>query len=197
LKLPQTWGLLLARFVSDPVWWFYLFWLPKYMVERRGFTMIEMGMLTWLPYLSADIGSIVGGLWSGHLVKRGWEPLRARTFTLVPFAALMPLSLVIAWTPSAAVALGVVCLVTFAHMGWKTNMATVTNDIYPTRIVGSVAGILAFGTGLGGTLFTNLTGYTVQYHSYELIFIIMGFLHPIAYVIYRLLVRGPVSTAAR
>jgi ACS family hexuronate transporter-like MFS transporter len=195
LKLPQTWGLLLSRFVSDPVWWFYLFWLPKYMVERRSFTMVEMGMLTWLPYLSADIGSVVGGLWSGWLVKRGTDPLRARTFTLLPFALMMPLSLVIAYTPSSAIALAVVCVVTFAHMGWKTNMMTVTNDIYPTRVVGSVAGILAFGTGLGGTLFTNLTGYIVEHHSYDLIFIIMGFLHPAAYVIYRLLVRKPVFAA--
>jgi len=197
LKYPQTWGLLLARFFSDPVWWFYLFWLPKYLVEKRGFSMAEMGMLAWLPYLSADLGSIAGGLWSGHLVKRNWTPLRARTFTLLPFAAVMPLSLVIAYTPSSTVALAIVCLVTFAHMGWKTNMATVTNDIYPTRIIGSVAGMLAFGTGLGGTLFTSLTGYLVEFYSYNAIFIVMGFLHPIAYVVYRLLVREPVSIKDR
>src|SRR5215813_9527273 len=60
-RYPQTWGLLLARFVSDPVWWFYLFWMPKYLVEQRGFTMVEMGMLAWLPYLSADRARSAGG----------------------------------------------------------------------------------------------------------------------------------------
>src|SRR5262249_20840838 len=73
LQFRQTWALFFSRFLSDPVWWFYLFWLPKYLVEQRGFTMREIGMLAWLPYLSADIGSIFGGLLSGYLVKRGWQ----------------------------------------------------------------------------------------------------------------------------
>ncbi|NDH95091.1 MAG: MFS transporter, partial [Planctomycetia bacterium] len=74
----QTWGLLLSRFLSDPVWWFYLFWLPKYLVEQRGFTMAQMGMLAWLPYLAADVGAIVGGWTSGRLVARGRRPIAAR-----------------------------------------------------------------------------------------------------------------------
>lgn len=193
---PQTWGLLLSRFVSDPVWWFYLFWLPKYLVEQRGFTMVQMGMLAWLPYLSADFGSVASGLWSGHLVKKNWTPLRARTHTLLPCAAVMPLSLLIAFTSSSAVALGVICVVTFAHMAWKTNLMTVTNDIYPVRVVGSIAGVLAFGTGLGGILFTNLTGRIVQNYSYDAIFIMMGFMHPIAYVIFRMLVKQPIQLPA-
>ncbi|MBX5497160.1 MAG: hypothetical protein IRZ15_17620, partial [Bryobacteraceae bacterium] len=86
--------------------------------------------------------------------------------------------------------------VTFAHMAWKTNLMTVTNDIYPVSVVGSVSGIVAFGSGLGGTLFTNLTGHIVQNFSYEGIFIVMGFLHPAGYLIYRLLVRGPIASAA-
>ena len=82
-------------FFSDPVWWFYLFWLPKYLVEQRGFTMVEMGMLAWLPYLSADIGSVTGGLLSGYLIKRNWPVLKARSAGMLPFALMMPLS--IAW----------------------------------------------------------------------------------------------------
>ena len=76
LRFPQTWGLFLARFISDPVWWFYLFWLPKYLVEDRGFTIVQMGKLAWLPYLFADAGSIVGGLASGYLMKRNWTVLK-------------------------------------------------------------------------------------------------------------------------
>ena len=91
LRYPQTWGLFWSRFLSDPVWWFYLFWLPKYLVEQRGFTMVEMGMLAWLPYLTADIGSIFGGLLSGYLVKREWPVLKARSAGMLPFALLMPL----------------------------------------------------------------------------------------------------------
>lgn len=196
LKYPQTWGLLLARFVSDPVWWFYLFWLPKYLVDQRHFTVIQMGMLAWLPYLSSDLGAMAGGLASGYLVKRNWPVLKARGAAMLPCALLMPLSVLIAFTPSSFVALLVICIVTFAHMAWKTNLVTVTNDIYPTAVVGSVSGIIAFGSGLGGTLFTNLTGQVVERFSYNWIFIVMGFMHPAAYVIFRMLVKQPIEAPA-
>jgi ACS family hexuronate transporter-like MFS transporter len=193
LQYPQTWGLLLGRFLSDPVWWFYLFWLPKYLVEKRGFTIVEMGMLAWMPYLSADIGAIFGGLFSGYLIKRGWTVLGARSTGMWPFAAIMPVSIWIAYTPSRVTALALICLVTFAHMAWKTNIMTITNDIYPLRVVGSVSGIVAFGNGVGGTLFTMLTGVIVQHFSYNAIFIMMGFMHPIAYLLFRALVRKPIE----
>lgn len=191
LKIRQTWGLLFARFLSSPVWWFYLFWLPKYLVEQRGFTMQQMGMLVWLPYLCADLGSISGGLMSGYLVKRGRPALRARASIMLPFACVMPVSFLIAFTPSTTVAMAVICVVTFSHMVWMTNLQTVTNDIYPREIVGSVAGIVAFGNGLGGALFTWLTGYIVQNFSYDAIFVLMGFMHPIAFLVFRWLVRSP------
>jgi ACS family hexuronate transporter-like MFS transporter len=193
LALPQTWGLFLARFLSSPVWWFYLFWLPKYLVEHRGFTMIEVGLLAWLPYLSADLGSLAGGLASGWLVRRGWTALRARAAVMLPFACLMPASIVVAFTASTALALGVICVVTFSHMAWMANLATVTNDIYPKRVVGSVAGIAAFGNGLGGAIFTAITGYVVQTFSYDAIFVVMGFLHPAAFLAFRALVRRPLD----
>jgi ACS family hexuronate transporter-like MFS transporter len=195
LRYPQTWGLLLARFISDPVWWFYLFWLPKYLVEQRGFSILQMGMLAWLPYLCADLGAIAGGLMSGWLIKRQWPVLKARTAAMLPCAMVMPLSVLIGFTPSATVALGVICVVTFAHMAWKTNLTTTTNDIYPTRVVGSVSGIIALGSGLGGTLFTNLTGQMVQHFSYKWLFVAMGFMHPAAYVLFRFMVRERVASA--
>jgi len=192
LQFPQTWGLLLARFISDPVWWFYLFWLPKYLVEQRGFTLKEMGMLAWLPYLCADLGSLAGGLASGYLIKRGWRDVDARKAAMIPCALVMPCSIAIALTPSTTIAVLLICVVTFSHMAWKTNLMTITNDIYPTRVVGSVSGIIAFGSGLGGTLFTNLTGQVVEHYSYTWIFVIMGFMHPVAFLVFRLLVKGPI-----
>jgi ACS family hexuronate transporter-like MFS transporter len=197
LKYPQTWGLMLARVISDPVWWFYLFWLPKYLVEQRGFTMVEMGMVAWMPYLFADIGAVLGGLGSGWLLKRfAWEPLRSRNTMMIAFALMMPVSVWIAFTPSNSLAVVLICLVAFAHMGWKTNLMTMTNDVYPPATIGSVAGIVAFGSGVGATLFTNLTGWIVQYYSYTLIFVIMGFLHPISWLVVRRLVREPIKIEA-
>jgi ACS family hexuronate transporter-like MFS transporter len=193
LRFRQTWGLLLARFFSDPVWWFYLFWLPKFLVEKRGFTLEQVGLLAWLPYLTADVGAIFGGVLSGQLVKRGWPVLGARSAGMWPFALLMPASILVPYAGSNAEVLAIICLVTFAHMAWKTNIMTITNDIYPTHVVGSLAGIVAFGNGLGGTLFTWLVGWIVQHQSYDAIFVIMGFMHPTAYLVFRLLVREPVK----
>jgi MFS transporter, ACS family, hexuronate transporter len=195
LQKRQTWGLLLSRFISDPVWWFYLFWLPKYLVEERHFSIVHMGMLAWLPYLTADLGSFGGGIASGWLVKLGWEPLRARKVMLLPCALLMPLSLLIP-SSSAAVAMLIISVVTFSHMAWKTNLMTITNDIYPVGLIGSVSGIIAFGSGLGGTLFTSLTGQVVQHYSYTAIFAIMGFLHPASYLLVRWLVRTPLTSSS-
>jgi len=191
----QTWGLLLSRFISDPVWWFYLFWLPKYLVDERHFSLVHMGMLAWLPYLTADLGSLGGGIASGWLVKRGWQPLRARKVILLPCALLMPLSLLIP-SSSAAIALAIISVVTFAHMAWKTNLVTISNDIYPVGVIGSISGIIAFGSGVGGTLFTNMTGQVVQHYSYTAIFAIMAFLHPVAYLLVRWLVREPLTATS-
>jgi MFS transporter, ACS family, hexuronate transporter len=192
LRLPQTWGLLLARFISDPVWWFYLFWLPKYLVDQRGFTMAQIGIISWLPYLSADLGAFTGGIASGWLVKRGFAPLRARRVSLIPCALLMPLSVLIPFVPIAS-ALVIISIVTFSHMAWKTNLMTMTNDAYPIGVVGSVSGIIAFGSGFGSTLFTNLTGHIVQHSSYTAVFVIMGFLHPAAYFAVKAFVKKPVE----
>lgn len=192
----ETWSLLLPRFVSDPVWWFYLLWLPKYLADQRGFTMREIGLLAWMPYLAADLGALAGGLWSGWMVKRGMPVVRARSVGMWPFTLVMPFSLLIPGA-STTVALSIICLVAFAHMAWKTNLQTVTNDIFPLRVVGSVSGIIAFGSGLGGSLFTSLTGWIVQHVSYDAIFYIMGFLHPIAYVIFRVLLRDRFSDTAQ
>ena len=195
LKLPATWALMLPRFISDPVWWFYLLWLPKYLADQRGFTMGDIARLAWMPYLAADLGALAGGLFTGWLVKRGVSPVEARRRGMLPFALLMPLSLLVPRV-DAGMALAIICLVAFAHMAWKTNLQTVTNDVFPLSVVGSVSGIIAFGSGLGGSLFTWLTGWTVQNISYDAIFYVMGFLHPIAYLVFQWLIRGVKHEAA-
>jgi ACS family hexuronate transporter-like MFS transporter len=184
----EVWGLLLARFFSDPVWWFYLFWMPKYLVDQRGFTMTQLGVFAWLPYLTSDLGSIAGGWFSGRLIARGRATLASRYAAMLPAVLFMPASLLIAWVDSATLALAVICVITFCHMVWKTNLMTITNDIYPVESVGSVSGIVSLGSGLGGVLFMNLAGRIVETFSYNVIFVIMGFLHPAAYLVCRLMV---------
>jgi ACS family hexuronate transporter-like MFS transporter len=107
---------------------------------------------------------------------------------MLPCALLMPVSLLVPGG-SALTAMAAISVVTFAHMAWKTNLMTISNDIYPVGVIGTVSGMIAFGSGVGGTLFTNLTGQVVQHYSYTAIFVLMGFLHPVAYLVVRGLVR--------
>jgi ACS family hexuronate transporter-like MFS transporter len=190
LRHPQIWGLLVSRFLSDPVWWFYLFWLPKYLVNQRGFTMADVGKLAWIPYLAADLGAVFGGWLSGRLIASGKPVLRARLMVMLPLALLMPASLAIHRIESRNITLALICVVMFAHMAWKTNQNTLTNDIFPKRLIGATSGLLAFGTGLGGTLFTWLTGHVVASFGYGAIFVVMGVLHPISFLITRHFVRA-------
>jgi ACS family hexuronate transporter-like MFS transporter len=183
----QTWALFAARLLADPVWWFYLFWLPKYLSDERGFSIVAIGLTTWVPFLTADLGALAGGWSSGRLIKGGTAPVRARKWVMLPAAAVMPLSLVVPASDSAAVAVAAICMVTFAHMAWKTNLMTMTNDIYPTAVVGSAAGIVGLGSSLGGVIFTGITGFVVENYSYGMIFFVMGFLHPIALAVLHVL----------
>jgi MFS transporter, ACS family, hexuronate transporter len=185
----EVWGLMLARFFSEPVWWFYLFWMPKYLVEQRGFTLTEVGVIAWLPYLTSDLGALAGGWLSGRLIARSRPILRARYATMLPAVLFMPVSIAIPFLSSATYAMGLICVVTFFHQVWKTNLMTITNDIYPVKSVGSVSGIVSLGSGLGGVVFMNITGRIVDAFSYSSVFVIMGFLHPLAYLICRVLVR--------
>lgn len=188
----QTWALFLARVLADPVWWFYLFWLPKYLSDERGFSIVAIGLTTWVPFLTADLGAIAGGWLSGRLIRRGMEPVRARKWVMLPAAAVMPLSLVVPASDSSAVAVTAICAVTFAHMAWKTNLMTMTNDVYPTAVVGSAAGIVGLGSSLGGVIFTGVTGVVVERYSYAAIFFVMAFLHPVALAVLHMLAKGSV-----
>jgi ACS family hexuronate transporter-like MFS transporter len=181
LRFRETWGLLISRILSEPVWWFYLFWLPKYLTESRHLSMKEMGMVVWIPYLTADLGSIGGGWLSGHLIRRGWRVVPARKWVMLFSALAMPLGIVSAYVRSSSVAVALVCVVMFAHMSWKTNQMTLTVDTFPRVIVASAAGIVGTGGGLGAALFTLIAGHMIQSYSYVPVFWLMGLMHPLAY----------------
>jgi ACS family hexuronate transporter-like MFS transporter len=196
LKIRQTWALFLARVFSDPVWWFYLFWLPKYLRDNRGFSLMEIGVVAWLPYLTSSVGSVAGGWFSGHLIKRQFSVLNSRKIAMVAVVALMPLGMLIAFTRSSVVAVALVCLITFCHMAWKTNLVTMTNDVYPTRIVATAGAIVGMGSGLGGVLSTHFVGEVVEKFSYTPVFVAMGMLHVIALIIVHTMVKRPVAAPA-
>ncbi len=185
---PQTWGLLLARIISDPVWWFYLFWLPKYLTEQQGLSEQRMSYVVWIPYLISDIGSIAGGWYSGKLIARKMGTVAARKSVMFASVLLMPLGLLLLLKPATAFSLLIISVVLGAHSAWKTNLVTLTVDIFPRRVVATVHGIVATGGGIGGALFTSLAGIVIDKYSYAPLLVLMGVLHPLAYLCVRWLV---------
>ena len=182
------WGLLVARIISDPVWWFYLFWLPKYLTESRGLSMQEMGMVVWIPYLASDLGSVVGGWYSGRLISRLGQVVESRKAVMLFSALLMPVGVALVLQPPTAVTMLLISLGPCLHSAWKTNLVTLTVDIFPRRVVASVHGLVATGGGIGGAIFTAAAGYLIEWGSYTPVLVLMGFLHPIAYLCVRWLV---------
>lgn len=196
-RLPQTWGLLLARIISDPVWWFYLFWLPKYLTEREGMTEQRMSYVVWIPYLIADVGSIVGGWYSGRLIAGKVGAVAARKSVMIVTALMMPLGMLLVLRPPIPVALAIISFVLGVHSAWKTNLVTLTVDIFPRPIVATIHGIVAMGGGIGGALFQSFAGQVIDKYSYTPLLVLMGLLHPLAYVCVRALVKSDSQAAVK
>ncbi len=195
-RFPQTWGLLVARVISDPVWWFYLFWMPKYLTEARGLTMAQMASVAWIPYLASDAGSILGGWYSGRLIGRGSDPVAARKTVMLASAMLMPVGLLLLLKPSTALTILFISAALFLHSAWKTNLVTMTVDVFPRRVVASAHGIVATGGGIGGAIFTTLAGYLIEWRSYTPVLALMGVLHPLAYLCVGRWVKGQVKVSS-
>lgn len=185
----QTWGLVLAKLVSDSAWYFYIFWLPKYLSDVYHLDIKHIGYYAWVPYAFAGAGSFVGGWSSSYLIRRNFSVDGSRKFALGLSAAMMPVSLLIMASPVrlAIVFFGVAFL---GHQFWSTIVQTLAADIFPSASVGSVAGIMGGGGSLGALGFNFLVGQVLTYyHSYSRILTIVGFLHPLAFLLILLIVR--------
>src|SRR6185369_4881365 len=140
LQVRQTWAIVLSRFLTDPVWWLYITWLPLYLHNVRGFDLKRIGMFAWVPFLTADAGSLLGGWLSGRLIKEGWSTNRARKSVVLLGAFLMAAGIPAALTNNAMVALAFISLVTFGFQSWINNVQTLPSDYFPEELVASVAG---------------------------------------------------------
>ena len=179
----ETWLLLLSRVLTDPVWYFYLFWFPKYLSDQRGLSLLEVGRIAWIVYLAADIGSLLGGWASGALIKRGMNTISARKRVMIVAACLLPLSPLVALAPSIYVALFVASIAAFAHLAWQVTLGVLIVDLYPQRLIATVFGVVAAGSGFGGLVSTGIVGRLVTDYSYTPVFVLMGVLHPLALVL--------------
>jgi MFS transporter, ACS family, hexuronate transporter len=179
LRYRQVWAIVLARFLTDPVWWLYITWLPKYLADARGFTLTKIGLFAWVPYVAADAGSLSGGWLSGHLIARGWSVDRARKTVILIAAFLMPAGILAAFVDNSLAALALIGVVLFGFQVWINNVQTLPSDFFPDKAVASVAGLGGTGAGIGSMIFIFMTGWVVDHFSYVPILVTAGLLAPL------------------
>jgi len=183
LQVRETWGLMIAKFLSDAAWYFYLFWLPKYLYDARGFDIKAVGALAWIPYAAAGIGCLAGGRFSSYMVQRKFSLGIARKVALGLSAAVMPFIL---FVPHVRVswALAIFSLAYFGQQSWSTLVMVLPADLFPTNVVGAVAGLVGFGGAMGGIAFGQLVGYLLDHgFGYGVVFTLAGTFHVIGLLV--------------
>ena len=181
LGFREVWGLTIAKFLSDAAWYFYLFWLPKYLYDVRGFDVKRVGAYAWIPYAAAGVGCLVGGWFSSWLLARGTSVNVARKAALGASAALMPLIVFVTQAPTS-VAIVLFSIAFFGQQSWSTLVMIVPTDLFDRGQVASVAGLVGFGGAMGGLLMNLLAGRLLDAgFTYGAVFNIVGSLHVIAF----------------
>jgi len=181
LRFRETWGVVTAKFLSDAAWYFYLFWLPKYLYDARGFDIKTVGTFAWIPPAAAGLGCLVGGWFSSYLLQRQLPLNRARKLALGASALVMPLVLFVPSAPVAC-AIALFSLAYFGQQSWSTLVMILPADIFPKSAVGAVAGLVGFGGAMGGVVFGQAVGYLLDHgFGYGVVFAIAGSLHVVAF----------------
>jgi MFS transporter, ACS family, hexuronate transporter len=185
----QLWAFAFGKMLTDPVWWFYLFWLGKFLDQNYGIKGTALIPYLTTVYVIADVGSVGGGWISSALIKRGWTVNLARKSSLLIFAMVMPLVIVAYYAKNAWTAIILIGIAAGAHQGWSANLFTLTSDMFPRKAVGSVVGIGSCAGAIGGTLMPYIAGKVLDANpSYYLpMFVIAGVTYLIAWVIIHLL----------
>jgi ACS family hexuronate transporter-like MFS transporter len=183
LQFRAAYGFLLAKFFSDPVWWFYLTWLALYFTTVRHMSLKEIGWALPVIYLAADLGSVAGGWISGWFMRRGMPNGRARKLTMAIFAFCMPLAACSVIMPEIWQAVLLISLATASHQGWSANLYTAASDVFPKSAIASVIGMGGFFGSMSAVVFTALLpGWIITHFGYKPIFVMMGAFHPIGWL---------------
>ncbi len=182
LRYRETWGLAAGKFFADPVWWFYLYWLPPYLYDVRKFDLKAIGWALPVIYLAADVGSVAGGWLAGYWIKKGWDPARARKGAILVFASMMPIASLAPLIESVPLTIALICLATGGHQGFSANLYTTASDVFPKRAIASVTGIGGCAGGIGGVLFSAvIPGYVIPVLGYTPVILTMGVFHLTAF----------------
>ena len=185
----QLWAFAMGKMLTDPIWWFYLFWLPKFLAAEHGIRGTAIIPYLTTVYIISDVGSVFGGYLSSAMIKAGWAVNRARKTTFLIFAALVPSVIFASQTRSAWTAVLLIGLATACHQGWSANMYTIASDMFPRRAVGTVVGFGGFMGGVGGILIAEFAGRVLNANPryYFPMFVVAGFAYLVALAVVHLL----------
>ena len=189
LKVRKLWGLLIIKFLTDSAWFFFIFWLPKYLNDVRGLDIKGIGTYAWIPFAFAAIGSFIGGWLSSYLINKKVSLDLSRKIALGISAALLPASLLITSTSSILFAIFFFGLAMMGHQFWSTIVQTLAVDIFPSKIVGTVSGLMGCIGTYGAMLFNLIIGFIIQQAGYTPAFIVSGILHPVSFLIVMIVIR--------
>jgi ACS family hexuronate transporter-like MFS transporter len=179
----EVWGLVSAKFLSDAAWYFYLFWLPKYLYDVRGFDTKKVGYYAWIPYAASGVGCLAGGWFSGWLIRQGRSVNFARKWALGLSAAVMPLIILVSYAP-VELAIVLFSIAFFGQQSWSTLVMVLPADLFPRSQVASVAGLVGFGGAMGGVVFGLVVGYLLDHgFGYPVVFALVSTFHVTAFLV--------------
>lgn len=193
LKDRNTWGIVLGRSLTDPIWWFYVFWIPQYLSDARHFSLTQIAAFAWIPFMAADIGNFTGGSISVFLIRHGIPVIRARKWVCVVSALPILAGIPAALAHSPYWALGYISLATWGYASWSTMGLTFPSDLFPQDVVASVTGLSGLGAGGVSTVFTLMVGMIVDKYSYFPAFVAAATLPLLATAFVLILIRAPVA----
>ncbi|HOK78611.1 MAG TPA: MFS transporter, partial [Verrucomicrobiota bacterium] len=185
----DVWGLALMRFIFDPVFYFYMFWIPKYLHHERGLSQQQIGDLVWIPFLALGISNAAGGWLSDRLIKRGLSALQARRAIMAAAALVTVASSFAGQVKTVPMALAMMSLLMFAHGFWITNYVTLIGDCFPKSAVATVMGFAGTVGAIGGILANTGTGWIVDKFSYGPLWLASGIMYPLAFVVLLVTIR--------
>ncbi len=191
LRQRNFWGIALARFLSEPAWQFFSYWIPIYFVTQWGLNLKQIGLYAWVPFLAADLGSFVGGVLSPFYQKLGFKVLTARKLSMTTAACMMPFAFLVTKTPSAGWAIFFISIAAFGHQCISATLLTLPVDLFPKRTVATANGLSGSWALMGGMLFTFAVGWLVTHVGYTPIFVVIAFLDLIGAAILWTLIREP------
>jgi ACS family hexuronate transporter-like MFS transporter len=189
IKYKQTWAFAIGKFLTDPIWWFYLYWVPKFLYSKHGITLDKIGLPLVIIYVMADVGSIGGGWLSSFFIKHGWTVNKGRKMAMLICALAVTPIILASQASELWMAVALLSLATAAHQGWSANLFTTTSDVFPRKAIGSVVGLGGMAGAIGGMLIATMAGFILEFTgSYVILFLICGLVYLIAFGIFNLLV---------